>query len=68
MKWQAKYTVEKTDGTRTEHETTVNAGQLRDAAMKAYGVIARPLKQKPEVKNVVIWSLSQVGHVASASM
>ena len=68
MKWGVKYTVENIDGTKKEHETTINAGQLRDAAMKAYGVIARPLKQKPEVKSVTIWSLQLTGHVASASM
>lgn len=62
MKWQVKYTVDDTIGGKTEHEETINAGTLRDAAMKAHALIVRPKKQDPRIQNVTIWSLQQLGH------
>lgn len=62
MKWEVRYTVDDTIGGRTEHTETINAGTLRDAAMKAHALIVRPRKKDPRIQNVTIWSLQQLGH------
>lgn len=62
MKWQVKYIVDDTIGGKTEHEEVINAGTLRDAAMKAHALIVRPRKKDPRIQNVTIWSLQQLGH------
>lgn len=66
MKWRVRYTVDAAIGGKTEHEEVINAGTLRDAAMKAHALIVRPRKQDPRVRSVVIWSLQQE-HAAGAS-
>ena len=63
MRWQVKFTVDSIVGGKTEHTETINAGTLRDAAMKAHGVIVRPRKQDPRIRSVSIWSLQQERHV-----
>ena len=67
MKWQVKFTVDDTIGGKTEHTETINAGPLRDAAMKANALIVRPRKQDPRIKSVVIWSLQLADHASGAS-
>ena len=67
MKWKVKYTVDAAIGGKTEHEEVINAGTLRDAAMKAHALIVRPRKQDPRVRHVEIWSLQQQEHAAGAS-
>lgn len=67
MKWEVKYTVDDVVDGKTEHEEVINAGTLRDAAMKAHALIVRPRKQDPRVRHVEIWSLQQQEHAAGAS-
>ena len=67
MKWIVKYTVDDAAGGKTEHEEVINAGTLRDAAMKAHALIVRPRKQDPKIRSAEIWSLQQQEHVAGAS-
>ena len=67
MKWIVKYTVDDAAGGKTEHEEVINAGALRDAAMKAHALIVRPRKQDPKIRSAEIWSLQQKEHAAGAS-
>lgn len=67
MKWIVKYTVDDAAGGKTEHEEVINAGTLRDAAMKAHALIVRPRKQDPRIRNAEIWSLQQKEHASGAS-
>ena len=67
MKWEVKYTVDDAAGGKTEHEEVINAGTLRDAAMKAHALIVRPKKQDPRIRSAEIWSLQQQEHAAGAS-
>lgn len=67
MKWKVNYTVDSVVGGKTEHTETVNAGPIRDAAMKANALIVRPKKQDPQIRNVTIWSLQLQGRAANAS-
>ena len=67
MKWIVKYTVDDVAGGKTEHEEVINAGTLRDAAMKAHALIVRPRKQDPKIRSAEIWSLQQKEHAAGAS-
>lgn len=66
-KWIVKYTVDNAAGGKTEHEEVINAGTLRDAAMKAHALIVRPRKQDPKIRSAEIWSLQQKEHAADAS-
>lgn len=61
MKWKVKFTV---DG-KEENETVINAGKIRDAAMKAHAIVVRPLEQQG--RKASIWSLQQKEHAAGAS-
>jgi hypothetical protein len=67
MKWIVKYTVDDAAGGKTEHEEVINAGTLRDAAMKAHALIVRPRKQDPKIRGAEIWSLQHKEHAADAS-
>ena len=68
MKWEVKYTVDDIVGGKTEHKEVINAGTIRDAAMKAHALIVRPRKQDPRIRNAEIWSLQQKEHAAGASI
>ena len=67
MKWEVRYVVDDAAGGKTEHEEVINAGTLRDAAMKAHALIIRPRKQDPRIRSAEIWSLQQKEHAAGAS-
>ena len=59
MRWKVSYTVDDVIGGKTEHEAVINAGTIRDAAMKAHALIVRPKKQDPRIQKITIWCLQQ---------
>lgn len=55
MKWEVRYVVEKSDGKKKKMKETIEAKNVREAAMTAHSVIVRPLKK--QYKEITILSL-----------